>query len=68
MSPTDRPDFFSAFAVAGIGAVSMITGSSPASTAVCTRASGFRPSSRAFSDVVISSAAEPSLICEEFPA
>jgi len=28
MSPTDRPDFFSAFRVAGIGAVSMITGSS----------------------------------------
>ena len=46
----------------------MITGSAPASTAVCTRAMGVRPSSRAFSDVVISSAAEPSEICEALPA
>ena len=36
----------SAFCVAGIGAVSMITGSAPARTAVCTRAIGVRPSSR----------------------
>ena len=51
-----------------MGAVSMMTGSSPASTAVCTRASGVRPSSRALSEVVISSAAAPSLICEALPA
>ena len=44
--------------VAGMGAVSMITGSAPASTAVCTRAIGVSPSSRAFSEVVISSAAD----------
>ncbi len=54
--------------MAGIGAVSMITGSAPASTAVWMRASGVRPSSAAFALVVISSAAEPSLICELFPA
>ena len=48
----------------GIGAVSMITGSPPASTAVCTRAIGVNPSSRALSEVVISSAADPSEICE----
>jgi hypothetical protein len=35
-----------ALRVAGIGAVSMMTGSSAARTAVCTRASGVRPSSR----------------------
>ena len=46
----------------------MITGSSAASTAVCTRATGVRPSSRAFSLVVIISAAAPSLICELLPA
>ena len=54
--------------MAGIGAVSMMTGSSAASTAVCTRATGVRPSSAAFSLVVMSSAAAPSLICELLPA
>ena len=54
--------------MAGIGAVSMITGSAAASTAVWIRASGVSPSSAAFSLVVISSAAEPSLIWELFPA
>ena len=46
----------------------MITGSFAASTAVCTRASGVRPSSLAFSLVIISRAADPSLICELLPA
>ena len=55
-------------AVAGIGAVSMITGSAAASTAVWMRASGVRPSSLALAAVVTSSAAEPSLICELLPA
>ncbi len=50
----------SAFSVAGIGAVSIITGSAPARTAVCTRASGLSPSSLARSPVIISNAAEPS--------
>ncbi len=35
---------------------------------MCTRATGVKPSSRAFSDVVISSAAEPSEICDALPA
>ena len=68
MSSSVRPLFFRALRVAGIGAVSMMTGSSAASTAVCTRAIGVRPSSAAFSLVVMSSAAEPSLICELLPA
>ena len=46
ISSSERPLRCSAFAVAGIGAVSMMTGSSPASTAVWTRAIGVRPSSR----------------------
>ena len=54
--------------LAGIGAVSMMIGSPPASTAVWIRAIGVRPSSAAFSLVVISSAADPSEICEELPA
>jgi hypothetical protein len=68
ISSSRRPDRSSAFSVAGIGAVSMITGSAPASTVVCTRAIGVSPSSRAFSEVVISSAADPSEICELLPA
>ena len=63
-----RPLRARAFWVAGMGAVSMMIGSAPASTAVCTRAIGVSPSSRALSEVVISSAAEPSEICEELPA
>ena len=35
---------------------------------MCTRAIGVRPSSRARSEVIISTAAAPSLICEELPA
>ena len=46
----------------------MITGSSAARTAVCTRASGVRPSELAFSLVIMSRAADPSLICELLPA
>ena len=46
----------------------MMTWSSAARTAVCTRATGVRPSSCALSVVIISSAAAPSLICEELPA
>ena len=68
MSARLRPLLSRALRVAGIGAVSMMTGSSAASTAVCTRATGVRPSSAAFSLVVISSAAAPSLICELLPA
>ena len=68
MSSMLRPDFFRAFWVAGIGAVSMITGSAPASVAVCTLASGLRPRLLAFSADMISNAAEPSEIWLELPA
>ena len=44
-----QPRRRSALAVAGIGPVSIVTGSSPATTAVWTRASGLRPSAAAFS-------------------
>ena len=54
--------------MAGIGAVSMMTGSAPASVAVCTLAIGLRPNDFAFSADMNSSAAEPSEICEELPA
>ena len=54
--------------MAGIGAVSMMTGSSPAITVVWMRTSGVSPSSRAFSLVVTSSAAAPSEIWLALPA
>ena len=64
----ERPDRASTLWVAGIGAVSMITGSSPAMTVVWMRTKGRRPSSRALSDVVTSSAADPSEVWLAFPA
>ena len=57
-----------AFAVAGIGAVSMTTGSSPVTTAVRIRASGVSPCAAAQSADVIASAAAPSEICDAEPA
>ncbi len=63
-----RPDRFSAFWVAGIGAVSMITGSAPARVAVWTFAIGLSPNDFAFSADMNSNAADPSEICEELPA
>ena len=48
--------------------MSIITGSTPASANVWNRARGVRPSSLAFSSLMISSAAEPSVICDEFAA
>jgi hypothetical protein len=68
MSSSRSPDRASAFCVAGIGAVSMITGSAAASTAVCTRARGTSPSRRACSEVVMSRAAAPSEIWDALPA
>src|ERR1700757_700285 len=64
----DRPDRFSAFAVAGIGAVSMITGLAPARTAVWILAIGLSLNDFAFSSDIISTAAAPSEICDELPA
>ena len=54
--------------VAGIGPVSMITGSTPTVVASKTRARGARPSSSAFSRAMSSTAAAPSEICDELPA
>ena len=58
----------STLAVAGIGAVSIVTGSSPVTAPEWNRASGRRPSSAARSLVVMSRAAQPSEICELLPA
>ena len=68
MSSSLRPERFSAFWVAGIGAVSMITGLAPASVAVCTLAIGLSFNDFAFSADMNNSAAEPSEIWLEFPA
>ena len=54
--------------VAGIGAVNMYRGSSPANEKFTKRARGVRPSARHFSSLMINSAAAPSVICDEFPA
>ena len=58
----------SSFRVAGIGPVSMITGSTPTVVWSKIRARGFRPSASAFSRVISSTAAAPSETCEELPA
>src|SRR5674536_226063 len=68
ISSSRSPERASAFAVAGIGPVRMVTGSTPVSAKVWNRAIGVSPSSRAFSLVITSRAAAPSEICEEFPA
>ena len=54
--------------MAGIGAVSISRGSAPARAKSTKRARGVRPSAAAFSSLMISSAAAPSVICEELPA
>ena len=54
--------------VAGIGPVNISTGSTPASANVWNRARGLRPSWFAFSSLMISTAAAPSVICDEFAA
>ena len=48
--------------------MSIITGSTPASANVWKRARGVRPSSFAFSSLMMSTAAAPSVICDELPA
>ena len=48
--------------------MSIITGSTPASANVWKRARGVRPSSFAFSSLMISTAAAPSVICDELAA
>ena len=51
-----------------MGPVSIVTGSTPARAKVWKRARGVRPSSLAFSSLMISTAEAPSVICEELPA
>ena len=68
MSPSEMPLRSSARWVAGIGAVSIVIGSAPTTTHVCTRASGVQPYRPVSSLVVSSRAAAPSVICEELPA
>ena len=52
----------------GIGPSSMSTGSVPTTLWARTRARGLRPSTCALSFDISSTAAAPSVICEEFPA
>ena len=54
--------------MAGMGAVSIISGSSPDTANVWNRARGRRPCAWAYSSEVMSTAAAPSLICEALPA
>ena len=54
--------------VASIGPVSISTGSTPTRHVSTTRARGVRPSSFAFSSVIIKIALAPSEICDELPA
>src|SRR5438105_305404 len=68
MSDSDILARSSTLSVAGIGPVSIITGSTPARAKVWNRARGLKPSSAAFSSLMISRAAAPSLIWEELPA
>ena len=68
MSFSCRPAFFSTFAVAGIGPVSMMVGSEPTIAWATIRARGLSPSSLAFCAVMIRTAAAPSEIWLEFPA
>ena len=54
--------------MAGIGPVSMMVGSEPTIACATMRARGFSPSAFAFSAVMTSTAAAPSLIWLELPA
>jgi len=56
------------FCDAGIGPVSIGTGSLPTNTLDTMRAFGCRPSSLAFSAVINNTAPEPSEICDDVPA
>ena len=68
MSPIFIPLRSSSLRVAGIGPVSMITGSTPTVVWSTIRARGLSPSASAFSRDISSTAAAPSEICEELPA
>jgi hypothetical protein len=68
MSPIFIPLRSSSFFVAGIGPVSMITGSTPTVVWSTIRARGLSPSDSALPRSISSTAAAPSEICDEFPA
>ena len=68
MSAMVRPARCNAFCVAGIGAVSMSCGLSPARPKFTKRARGVRPSARHFSSLMINIADAPSVIWLELPA
>ena len=68
MSSIFIPFRSSSFRVAGMGPVSMITGSTPTVVWSTILARGFRPSDSAFPRSISSTAAAPSEICEELPA
>ena len=63
-----RPASPSSFWVAGIGPVSISSGSEPTRQLDTTFARGVRPRALAFSAVIKSTAPAPSVICEELPA
>ena len=68
MSSIAIPFRSSSLRVAGIGPVSMITGSTPTVVWSMIRARGFSPSALALSAAMSSTAAAPSEICDELPA
>jgi len=68
ISPRCRPDFFNTFFVAGMGPVSMIVGSVPATAVATMRARGVSRCAFTAASLARRMAAAPSLICEEFPA
>jgi hypothetical protein len=68
MSRIERPVSFRSFWVAAIGPVSIRTGSEPTRPLATIVARGRRPRLRAFSRVIISTAAAPSEIWDEVPA
>src|SRR5439155_9994825 len=65
MSASVMPAFSSACAVAGIGAVSIHTGSAPRTDRWWLRARGFRPCVLTAASLAISSAADASEICDD---
>src|SRR3954466_6480352 len=67
MSPIAIPLRSSSLRVAGIGPVSIITGSTPTVVWSTIRARGVTPSSAAFSADISSTAAAPSEFCDESP-
>ena len=67
-SSTDMPALVIALRLAGVGAVSMITGSAPTVATEITRARGFSPWALAYSGEATSTAPAPSTMPLELPA